>query len=451
MPTSILFLTGIVAVAGLDREVLAAQEVDRSDALGARIEAIVNEARDRLGLDGVSLTALVGDQELVSAGYGRFDGHPAEADKKLPAGPTIELLLIGSALELANEKGLALDTKVTALFPERELPFGSVTLLSLLTHTSGLALVPEDVAVEAAAPKGDAPAEGEAQKPVDAPWLAWLREATPRADPNTCVLWSNADLLLLELWLEENGALGRIAEHSGELEADEAAKWLPISREHGLGHLESGALPARLAGSKATLSSSDVAQLLRSLLKEDQMGPESSAQLMQELRLKDGTRSGRTVGFAVTSLGEYEGFSFGGAVGETSVHGAYYPELDLFLALSGQGAATSLVALKRSLARALFDLEQPVLSDLPMSAEELELLVGTYQIGCDTLTLSVREGRLQLVSTELNLSFAYQGGGRFHALGGDEVELEFQTRGQGPAESFILFSAGHQAIARRFR
>lgn len=451
MRTSQLFAAGVLALASPSGLAWAPQEVDRSAALGARLEAIVTEARDRLGLEGLSLTALVGSEELLSQGYGHFNGQPASATTLLPAGPTIELLLIAGALELANNKKIELDSPLTALFPKRKLPFTEVTLVQLLTHTSGLANVPENHPVEAAASKDGAPAETDPDLPDAEPWLTWLCQQAPSAEANTCVQWSNADLLLLDLWLRENNAQGKLAEYEAVLPPDDADLWLPISRSYGLGRMETGLLPARLAGPQAVLSTSDIALRLKALLKEDTLGPNSSARLMQVARLKDGESTGRTAGFTATTLGTYAGFGFGGTVEGHSTHGVYYPALDLILTVSAQGSGVSLVALQRSLTRAIFDLEQPVMSDLPLSAEELAQLAGTYKIGCDTLTLTIVEGRLWLQTTELNLSFAYQGGGRFHAQGDSEMELEFTHRGEGQAQSFILSSEGLQAIARRFQ
>lgn len=443
-------LVGFAPLAG------AWQEVDRSKAREERLRYLAEEARESQDLAGLAWVALVGAEELAGAGLGNFGGGKLSVDTALPAAPLAELLFAAAVLSAAQERGVDPRVELAALLPERKLEWPGVSLHSLLAHTSGLALVPASLPLEAGAP-----AE-EGQAPVDPPWLTWLRTAAPAAAPQSCYGWSNADALLLDLWMQTATGQGlasyaeaRLFPALGwkdkRLSGALAGTWLELAQDQGLGRLERIELPAELAGSELELSARELAAGLRAVLAGELLSTAASERLVVDVRLPNGQRTGHGLGLAHTRLGEHAGLVVAGAARGINVRAAHYPGLDLTIAVLAPARPQSLAALERSLTGALFDLPQPERTDLPVSSEELARLVGEYQIGCDSLLLSAQQGRLRLTGADLDQALAYQGGGRFLAVDNPELSVEFGADASGPAQEFVLSIEGQQSIARRFR
>jgi CubicO group peptidase (beta-lactamase class C family) len=443
-------LVGFAPLAG------AWQEVDRSKAREERLRYLAEQALEQQDLSGLAWVALVGTEELAGAALGHSDRGPLTADTALPAASLAELLFAAAALQAAEAKGIQPGTELSALLPERKLELPGVSLHGLLAHTSGLALVPASLPIEAGAP-----AE-EGQPPVDPPWLTWLRSASPAAAPQSCYGWTNADLLLLDLWMQSAAGQGLAAQAEAKLFPalgwkDKrligalAGTWMELAQDQGLGRLESVELPAELAGVELELSARELAAGLRALLGGELLDAETSERLTANVHLPNGQRTGRGLGLAHTRLAELDGLLVAGAAQGTNLRAVHYPSLDLTIALLAPARPQSLAALERALTVALFDLPQPERTDLPVSSEELARLVGEYQIGCDSLLLSVQEGRLRLTGADLDQPLAYQGGGRFLAQTGADLTVEFEPGAEGPAQQFVLSIEGQQSIARRFR
>lgn len=442
-------LVGFAPLAG------AWQEVDRSKAREERLRYLAEQARDSQDLAGLAWVALVGGEELAGAGLGNFGGGKLDLDTPLAAAPLAELLFAAAVLQVAEERGIDPAAELSTLLAERKLEWPGVRLHSLLAHTSGLPLVPATLPLEAAAPA----AEGQ---PVDPPWLAWLRTASPSAAPQSCYAWSNADVLLLDLWMQSVAGQGLPSYVQAELfpglgwkdkrlTGQLAGIWLELAQDQGLGRLERVQLPAELAGSELELSARELAAALRALSTGELLSERANEQLLADVRLPSGQRTGHGLGLAHVRLGEQPGLVVAGAAQGVNLRAVHYPGLDLTIALLAPARPTSLGALERALTRALFDLPQPERTDLPVSSEELGRLVGEYQIGCDSLLLSVDRGRLRLTGADLDRPLAYQGGGRYLAQDGADLEVQFDPGLDGPAHEFVLSIEGQQAIARRFR
>ncbi len=447
------------------------QQPDRSPGLTERIEWIVAEARDTLGMECLAIHAQVGDDVVFEGGFGAADGAAVNAQTTFAAGPAAGVLLTVAVLRAARAGEVDLDTELTALLPDHGIPWKDTTLHGLLAHTAGLPILPPSLATDASAPRaksdegdGDDAAQSEPQ-PTRESWLAWLLAAPLAAEPDSCLNFANSNLLLSELWLEHATGRGFEAYLGSDLlpalglAADRIAGaqpegWVPMSVEVGAASVETQHAPATLAGARLWLSAADLVHLARAIENRALVVDEDAQRILGDTRLASGELTGRGYGMHRTWLDKTAGVAFGGAVmpgaGEGSVvRVASYPSMGLTIAVVGRGRAESLAGVERKLSRAMFDLPQPELSDLPLAAEEIAPLLGDYKVGCNSLTILEVAGRIHLRTATTQHAFAYQGGGRFATWDGAEIELEFTLDEDGSASRFLLRRDGTQVIARR--
>jgi CubicO group peptidase (beta-lactamase class C family) len=161
--------------------------------------------------------------------------------------------------------------------------------------------------------------------------------------------------------------------------------------------------------------------------------------------------NGAEHGFRVhrTALEDLSGWLHGGGFDEQHLSVVEYPEAELRIAILGQGYDPDLPALGRYAARAVLDWPEPEPIDLPLSAERRRAFLGDYQIGCNTLSIVFRDGRLQLERSEDIVPLAYRGGDVLTDATDPDLRLEFEPGRDGRMLRFVLDDHGQVAIATR--
>ena len=105
--------------------------------------------------------------------------------------------------------------------------------------------------------------------------------------------------------------------------------------------------------------------------------------------------------------------------------------------------------MERLIARAVLDLPEPEIADLPIPSEEIARCVGTYALGDLVLEVSEDEGRLIVQATDQEaFRLLYQGDHRFVASDDEEISIVFAAEGE-VAGQLRVFQGGGVYGARR--
>ena len=154
-------------------------------------------------------------------------------------------------------------------------------------------------------------------------------------------------------------------------------------------------------------------------------------------------------GFARSTMARNEALSFGSNDGRGSLHVAWYPDLELSIALATSVDTPDLPVLERRLVRAILDLPEPGIVDLPVARDQREVYLGGYYIGCTRVTIEERGETLEYLTPYGDRHrLRYQGHDRFVSAEDPEMSLDFTVE-HGRAVAFVLTQRGLQTTARR--
>jgi hypothetical protein len=153
--------------------------------------------------------------------------------------------------------------------------------------------------------------------------------------------------------------------------------------------------------------------------------------------------SGDTVpygfGLSVGRLGEHRTVSHGGGITGFNAHLAYYPDAELGVAVLVNTSTGWASRIAGALARAGLDMERPVRGDLPLSADQRSVYVGTYDLGGgrEFRVFEEQDALLARPSGSRPLPLLYYGNDTFRPdlVGGIVIEFEIAD---GRATGFVL-------------
>ncbi|QDU64977.1 serine hydrolase domain-containing protein [Engelhardtia mirabilis] len=432
-----------LALAGL---ALAPPPTQESDVLTRRLDHHAELARKSTGLRGLTLGIEFGGDVVGTWGYGLAAAPDARA---LPAGGAFDLLTIAAALAAAHDEELELDAGLDGLVPELgELATGR-TVLQLLQHSTGLPDYGDLIDGE--------PGEVAAM-------VAALADQAAVSDPGHCFGWTPSDTLVLGLLLERSSEQGlrQVLLESVFAPLDLRGTWPDEARQRGDGWITTGidsgatsSADARAAdpwnAADLRLDPEQLLTLWAGFRDGDLFGPGLARRAFTSF--EEGHGRGGDHGLAVhrASLGELEGWIAGGRLGDDHVSFAWYPEIELSIVASANGADADLPALVRAAARAVLDLPEPATIDLPLDAERATAYVGGYSIGCNNVLISMGDdGHLSMTRETESVALAYQGGNVFSALDDPDLRLRFDAPVEGNSPGFVLDDHGSQVVATRF-
>lgn len=415
--------------------------------LRARMEGIARAAIADNDLPGLSVHVTSADGTLLSRGFGYLDAAERtveSVDASRFAEPLAERLIAVALLAQVEQGKAALEQPLVEHFPKLTFEGRKVRVGQLLTHTSGV-------------PSYLDWARGR-QEPIDsAAVVAWLETSGVEAEPGTCFLYSESNTLLAGLLVQKlAGKELSVVLQASVIEPlgldDTSFSELPKATEASARRV-SGARevpsPSELLGLAQLRSTSlDLEHFVRDAGAGKLVGGVGLRALTEPLRL-EGEDAPYTHGFARTVLGRNVCLSFGAPTPHGSLHVAWYPDLGLVLALASGAETELLPAVGRRMARAVLDLPEPGIVDLPLSREQRAPYLGGYYIGCTRVTIEERGELLEFNSPYgERYRLRYQGHERFVTAEDPEIIFEFKLE-HGRAMSFVLTQRGTQTTGKR--
>ncbi len=421
--------------------------------LEQRLSALLQSSLQEDTFEGLSAVVAIGSDILVSDGYGY-----ADRPKRTKAGPE-SVYRVGSLTEQfqalalvawCQENELDLEDSLEEVLPELSLA-SSISIRGLLSHTSGLPGYtdlleggPEDVEF----PRTRV--------------LAWLGETGFASEPGSCFAYSNTNVFLSGMVLEkltDRPLPDYLSEHVFEelgmsdteycFRGPSLPKGDRTLREIRGDVLDEGAIPQPFEARGLCSTALDVFRWSQPLFQGDLLDSEILDEVLSPGVLKDGTGTAWGMGVGITSTAGHRGYVFGGGMGGSRVHVAYYPAGDLSIVLLAQGERAPLTTIEKRLTRAVLDVPQEKVLDLALEAEQRSIYLGEYYVGCNQVTL-FEKGEQLFVSNALQRvsRLMAQGGHVFLAENDPEVRYRFEVE-DGSATGFVLEEHGIQSIGKR--
>jgi CubicO group peptidase (beta-lactamase class C family) len=409
-----------------------------------RLAAVAERSSEELGASGL-VVALSLDGEVVYAeGWGYADParkRPAQEGGVLPGAALTPALLTLGVLQLVEEGALELEDPLSKHFGELELgEQGSATVEQLLRHTSGLPPLEDDA--------------------LDDP-VAWLAGEPLRHEPGTCASYSGANTYWLGRLLEARSGQS-VAEFVEErlaaplaLEATGHAGALS-GRPRGEGRVElSGGLAEEpsaarwFAAADLRTSALDLLALVHAVGSGGLVSEGSLRMLQEPAALPDGTEVTFVGGFSRTALGELDGWTIGGFAAGGGLHAAWYPEVELAVAVLSTDEGAPLALVERRLVRAFLGQVGPELPALELPQGAAERYVGGYFVGCLSYRVEERGGSLWLLASDgRDFRLDYLGGDAFAAADDPDLRVGFEVEDD-LAGTLVLDEHGFVTVATR--
>lgn len=412
--------------------------------LPARLEGLARACVADAGLPGLAVRVTTEHGALFEHGFGYADaGHAKVENPEHPrdADALLEPLVAAALLQLEHEQRLNLQQALVERFPKLSFEGRKVLLAHLVDHTSGIPSYRGALAAR--------------ETPVGAQdVLAWLAGRSVEAEPGTCAAYSESNALLAAMVVEQ------VAEAP-------LAQVLGVSVFEPFGLVDTAFAPLddvppddappapRGMGARDVLglpplrsSLVDMDRFVRQLGKGTGIGEDGLKRLLQPLEAR-GDDKAWPAGFALERIGRNGALVIEGSNARGSLRVAWYPELDLVVALATSAGTDALAALERRMTRAILDLPEPGIVDLALDAETRAAYLGAYAIGCNRVTIEERGERLEYVTASGERHpLRAQGHQRFVSANDPEFELTFTLR-DSKAESFLLTRRGFQTVGRR--
>jgi len=437
----------------------AAEPLRPGDELAERIDALAREVVEKEGVPGLSI-AVGRDGELIFAkGWGYADagqGTPASADTVYSIGSLTRQFTAVSILQLAEAEKLSLDDPLSKWLPDFPSQGHTITLRQLLANTSGL---PGYSALAAAH-------GSKVDRDLERKDLFALFEKVPfEFTPGTGFSFNNSGYLLLSMV---------VAKASGEEFTDyvrthlieplelERTRFLPTAERptgfaQGCKALSDERelevpMAGPSAGSTQSLGSSakDLFRWQCALNDRLLIGEASTQQMLSPARLADGTTTGHGFATAVGETGFAQVLSHTGGIGGFRVRLAHYVEPRLTVVVLANCDGAPVERLEEAIARAALGLLPDQTVDLPIRAEEIAALVGSYQIATQRVTVFEKESKVWFeYPGQPAFALLRQGRRAFVSSIDPEWGITFQGEGDEPATSFEIVREGLVSVGKR--
>lgn len=426
--------------------------------LGERAAELAERFAAPEGVPGLSIALDVGGRTLLARGFGYADLEhmsPAEADTVYRIGSLTQPFTAVAILQLLDDGKLSLDEPLGNCFPDWPEAVRGITIEELLTHTSGL------VSYTGLGLRfGDDFCAGMTREDV----LALFLDQPLEFEPGTQFAFSSSGYFVLGLVVEKV---------SGQSYPDYLTRHVfePLGMEHTVYCYEDSLLVRRASGyqeiagelendaplsiehpfSAGALCSTapDLVRFQRGLVDGTLLRPSTFARMAQPTVLPDGTHVPFGLGLSLDETDGHPAIGCGGAINGFRSHLAYYPELDLSIALLANAEDAPLHELEHAIARVALGLAPEELRDLALEPDAQRPYLGAFQVGSSRYLVQSRGPRLLVVPPlDPEYELLYQGDDRFVSAADPSTRFVFQVV-DGRAESFRLLQGGFEQLARR--
>jgi D-alanyl-D-alanine carboxypeptidase len=419
--------------------------------LTERIDALVEAARVEMELPGVSIVLLRGDSVLLARGYGFADiEHEVAATENtiFGIGSLSKQFAAAAVMRLVEQDRVGLDDPVHTHLPEFPEGGMEITIRHLLRQTSGLAdygAFPEIVEIRRRA--DIEPAQFDL-----AGGIRLVSQAPRRFEPGEWWSYSGANYLLLTAIVERVTGVSFHDYLTGTL-----LEPLGLRATHVCGHpnrgvrargyeVEDGSFSVRPlarntadAGSGGLCASAmEIALWKRALVGGRAVASSSFRQMIEVTQVGAGFAPPYGFGLSLVPVAGRPAIWHTGVIsGHTSVL-AYLPDDDLTIAMITNRRRADLTALFRRVVRATLDLPEPVLEDLPVSAEQIDHVSGAYDDYLFTISVFEDTGRLhaRISEMDLTLPLLFQGRNEFATV---EPDFRFWFEPPGQRAQRVVF------------
>ena len=396
-------------------------------------------------IPGLAVVVMKGDDVILARGFGVED---TERDDRVTENTVFALgsitkqFVAAVVLQLVEQRKLTLDDPVARHLPEfTQLPPG-LKIRHLLSHTSGLR---EEFAQPELATLFDKPGTTfaeyiETARHTPSDWPAGSRWSY--GNINYLMLTAIVERLTGEP-LEKSLAEG-LFDPLGLRSIQMCSNPIGATAGHARGYVkrDSALVPhppeniELFRGSGGACGSAlDVARWTRALATGKVIGARSYRLMTTRTRLADGRKA--EYGFAI-DLGAHDGVQrngHGGYGGGFSAQAAYYPDADLTVVVLTNRFIAFPEHIERKISRRLLGLPEPVVREVAITPEKLQLYAGAYDLGIHgwKAETKVRDGRLwfELASPPLSLPLVHVGNHEFVSEAPASYRLTFSRAGPG--------------------
>ena len=340
----------------------AARPIGTNDEPRAEIERLIAEALQNPGAVGLSVAVAVGDEFLLAGGYGLAEaehGVEADVDTLFRIGSITKQFTAAAILRQVEAGQLELEEPLTSYLPEYPDSGDEVTLLHLLTHTSG---IPSYTNL------GPAWSRTVPLELPHAELLAMFQDAPLEFEPGSEYRYNNSGYYLLGMVLERQSdksygdhLAGTFFQPLGLARTRLGSnRDLIKNRAQGYSLIEGqlandGLIGMSQPGAAGALLSTARELILwqRALLGGKVVSEEFYELMTTPFMLHDGRETGYGMGLQLSKLKGHPEVGHGGGINGFNSMLSYYPDQDLSVAVISNSEGYSAGQLAATISRAL--------------------------------------------------------------------------------------------------
>ncbi len=426
---------------------------ERRAGLEHEIDALVEKAMEEGPIAGLSVAVARSGRLVHLKGYGYADlenGIPASDKTIYHVGSITKQFTAAAVMQLVEKGALALDRPITDYIPDYPTHGQSVTVRSILNHTSGIknfTAMPSWWRTMAVEKTPEEMVDVFRNEPFDFP-------------PGTAFSYSNSGYIVLGFLIERvtgkpyggylNENLFVPLQLSSTSYSDDRA--LVRHRARGYKVAERNFVNAdyvsqsqAYAAGAVCSSAQDLVRWMHALGHGGVVSPESYARMIQPGTLANGSSVEYGFGLAVSYLEQHHRINHvGGTLGFAGQISYYYDD-DVTIVVLSNTEGAKVANMESDIARLMLGLGNRTVKDLLLAPEELKQYSGVYEVKPGEVEIKPANGRLEVDLAVPGVEGRYvllnQGKNVFHVESDSEISLRFALE-DGVAKRFVLSYKG---------